>query len=278
MDNVRNDRLTGLLAIAKQVGRKPVTDVLLATATDEKADPKHRALSLAALDGNIDTTSDAYLKSFLAIGKSGAPDEVKHGALLRITAYAPDQATKAYYELFDSPNWKVRYDGAMRILDLMDRVGDRTKTSPKEFLAKLPKDEKSKFALGEPSAYAAMFAKMKPELKAKEALDDAIKGNSLGAQLTALGWYYSKGTKADLGALAKYENDKSPVPKCKEDEECGWDKPGCPIPKAGGKPDEVEYKSVNTVGEYVQFCVKPEIEKRAKAPPPAPTGGEEGKK
>jgi len=279
MDNVRNERLTSLFAIAKQVGRKPVTDVLLATANDEKADPKHRSLSLAALDGNVDTSNDAQLKAFLAIGKSNAPDDVKHVALIRITSYPPDQATKAYYQLFDSSNWKVRYDGAMRVLDLMERVGDKTKTTPAEFLSKLPKDEKSKFALGEPSAYGSMFARMKPELKAKEALDDALKGERLGAQLTALGWYYGKGTKADLPLLAKYETDKSPVPKCKEDEECGWEKPGCPIPKAGGKPDEVEYKAVNTVGEYVNYCVKPEIEKRAKAPPPPPTPtGEEGKK
>ncbi len=275
MDNVRNERLTSLFAVAKQVGRKPVTDVLMATATDSKADPKHRALALAALEGNIDTTSDHQLKAFLAIGRSDAPDEVKHGALVRINAYAPDQATKAYYELFDSGNWKVRYDGAMRILDLMERVGDKTKTSVKEFLGKLPKDEKSKFALGEPSAYGGMLARLKPEMRAKDAVDEAIKGDRLGAQLTALGWYYAKGTKDDFATLSKFETDKSPVPKCKEDEECGWEKPGCPVPKAGGKPDEVEYKPVNTVGEYVQLCVKPEIEKRAKAPPP-PT--EEGKK
>jgi len=279
MDNVRNDRLTGLFAIAKQVGRKPVTDVLLATALDEKGDSKHRALSLSALESNIDTTSDAHLKSFLAIGKSNAPDEVKHGALLRIASYAPEQATKAFYELFETPNWKVRYSGAIKILDLMDRVGDKTKSSPKDFLARLPKDEKTKFALGEPGAYGSLFAGLKPELKAKEAIDEAIKSDRLGAQLTALGWYYAKGTKDDLPMLAKYETDKSPVPKCKEEDECGWEKPGCPIPKAGGKPEELEYKSINTVGEYVQFCVKPEIEKRAKAPPPAPPpSGEEGKK
>ena len=39
-----------------------------------------------------------------------------------------------------------------------------------------------------------------------------------------------------------------------------------PVPKAGGKPDEVDYKPINTVGDYVQFCVKVQIEQRAKAP------------
>lgn len=263
MGDVRNERLTNLFAIAKQIGRKPVNDVLMSVASDEKADPKHRALALAALEGNVDTNNPDSLKAFLAIGRSGAPDEVKHGAMLRITAYAPDQATKAYYELFDSPNWKVRYDGAMRIIDLMHKVGDKTKTTPKEFLSKLPKDDKSKFAIGEPTAYGSALSQLQPELKAKEAIDEAMRGGRFGALMTALGWYYAKGTKEDIaGVLEKHEKDKTPVPKCKDDEECGWDKPGCPVPKAG-KPDEVEYKPVNTVGEYVLFCVKPEIEKRS---------------
>ena len=263
MGDVRNERLTNLFAIAKAIGRKHVTDVLMSIAGDDKGEPKHRALALAALEGNVDTNNPESLKAFLAIGRSGAPDEVKHGAMLRITAYPPDQATKAYYELFDSPNWKVRYDGAMRIIDLMHKVGDKTKTNPREFLSKLPRDDRSKFAIGEPTAYGTALAQLPAELKAKEAIDEALRGARFGALMTALGWYYAKGTKEDLTSiLEKHEKDRTAVPKCKEDEECGWDKPGCPVPKAG-KPDEVEYKPINTVGEYVQFCVKPEIEKRS---------------
>lgn len=266
MNDVRNERLTAQFAIAKQVGRKSVVDVLIATAQDPKADPKHRALSLAALDGNVDTSNDAQMKSFLAIAKSDAPDEVKLGSLNRINAYPPEQATKAYYELFDSPNWKVRYGGALRVLDLMSKVGDRTKTTPKEFLAKLPANEKIKMSIGEPSAYGDALFNLPKELGAKAALDDALKSEKLGAQLTALGYYLTHGTKDDTAHLSKLEADKSPVSKCKEDEECGWEKPGCPVPKAGGKPDEVDYKPINTVGEYVQYCVMVQIEQRAKAP------------
>jgi hypothetical protein len=264
MNDVRNERLTWLFAIAEAFGRKPVVDVLLATAADEKADPKHRALSFAALESNVDTSSDAHLKSFLDIAKSGAPDEVKLGALQRMNAYPPDVAAKAYYELFDSPNWKVRYGGAMRILDLLAKVGDRSKTTPAEFFSKLPTSDKTKFAIGEPTAYASVLSAMPPELRAKEAVDEAIKTDKLGALMTAIGWYYHRGTKDDLPMLAKFEKNKSPVPKCSEEDECGWASPGCPVPKAGS--DEVEYKPVSNVAEYVQFCVVPEIEKRAKAP------------
>lgn len=266
MNDVRNERLTAQFAIAKQVGRRAVVDVLIATALDGKADPKHRALSLAALDGNVDTSNDTQMKSFLAIAKSDAPDEVKLGSLNRINAYPPDVATKAYYELFDSPNWKVRYGGALRVLDLMSKVGDKTKTSPKEFLAKLPANDKTKMSIGEPSAYGDALFNLPKELGAKAALDDALKTEKLGAQLTALGYMLTHGTKDDVAGLTKLQADKSPVSKCKEDEECGWEKPGCPVPKAGGKPDEVDYKPIVTVGDYVQYCVVVQIDQRAKAP------------
>jgi len=266
MNDVRNERLTAQFAIAKQVGRKAVVDVLIATAQDPKADPKHRALSLAALDGNVDTSNDAQMKAFLAIAKSDAPDEVKLGSLNRLNAYPPDKATRAYYELFDSPNWKVRYGGALRVLDLMSKVGDKTKTTPKEFLSKLPPTDKLKMSIGEGSAYGDALFNLPKELGAKAALDDALKSERLGAQLTALGYFLTHGTKDDVSSFIKLAADKAPVSKCKEDEECGWEKPGCPVPKAGGKPDEVEYKPILTVGDYVQHCVMVQIEQRAKAP------------
>ncbi len=273
LNKARDERLTQLFTIAKLVGRKPIVDALLAIAADDKADGKHRAFSLAALEGNLDTTSDSQLKGFLAIAKSSAPDEVKHGALVRISSYPPDQATRAFYELFDAANWKVRFDGASSIIELMRKVGDKTKTTPKEFLAKLPTDPKVKFALGEPTSYGSDFGKLPPALNAKAAVDEFLKvEKKLPAQLTALGYYMLHGTKADLPMLSKFDADKTPVPKCEAADECGWDKPGCPVPKSD-KPDDVEWKPVATLGEYVQFCVKPEIEKRAKAPAPAPQEG-----
>lgn len=265
LNKAKDERLTQLFSIAKQVGRKPVTDVLMAIANDEKAAANHRALALAAMEGNVETTSDAQLKSFLAIVKSNASDEVKHGAIVRINAYNPEQAVKAYYELFDFPNWKVRFDGAMSVLSLMEKVGDKTKTSPKDFLAHLPTKETTKMGLAEFNSYGAEFAKLPKEMNAKAAVDEYLHSDKLGAQLASLGWYTANGTPADIGMLTKLEGDKSPVPKCKDEDECGWEKPGCPVPKAG-KPDEVDYKPVATVGDYVNFCVKPQIEARAKQP------------
>jgi len=288
-DKVRDDRLNYMFPIAKQVGRKPIVSVLMKTVMNGMAQKEHRALSLAALEGNVDTTSDDALNQFLSIakapdcpdkpepGKLCAPNEVKHGALLRIQAYPPERAVKAFYSLFESPNWKVRYDGAMSILSIMMKAGEKSKTSPKEFLDKLPskmwKDSgpptpgEHKMGLGEPGAYGQQFTQLPKELNAKSAIMDALSGHNVGAQLTALGWFLSVGTKADLGMLSKYEAEKTAIPKCKDDDDCGWDKPGCPVPKKD-KPEESDWKPITTVGEYVQYCVKPQIELRAKAPPP----------
>jgi hypothetical protein len=287
-DKVRDDRLNYLFPILKQVGRKAVVSSLMKLALDSATQKEHRALALAALEGNVDTSSDDALSQFLVIAKAHscpdkpkpgdvcAPDEVKHGALLRITAYPPERAVKAFYSLFDNPNWKVRYDGAMSILAIMAKVGDKSKTTVKEFLDKLPvrgsKDSPApplpgelKMGLGEPSAYGAAMSQLPKEFNAKTTIMEALASRSMGAQMTALGWFLSVGTKEDLPMLAKYEVEKVPVPKCKDDDDCGWEK-GCPIPKAG-KPDEVEFKTVATIGDYVQYCVKVQIEARAKAPP-----------
>ncbi len=273
MNKARDERATQLFSVAKLVGRKPVVDALLAVAADEKADAKHRALALAALEGNVDTSTDAHLNAFLAIAKSSAPDETKHVALVRITAYPPDKATQAFYKLFEEPNWRVRFDAAMSILQLMEKVGDKAKTTPKEFLSKLPAKDTVAMGLAELYSYGDFLAtKLPKEMNAKAAADEAIKGSSLGAQIAGLAWYYAGGTKDDYAFLAKYETDKSSVPKCKEEDECGWERPGCPVPKAD-KPEETEDKAIATVGDFVQYCVKPAIEKRAKAPKEPPKEG-----
>lgn len=268
---VRDERLQYLFTILKGVGGKPVVDQLMAIAKDKNQAKEQRAFALAALEGNYDTKEPSAMKSFLEIAKSDAPDEVKHVALIRIAAYPPEEAVKAYYSLFDNQNWKVRYDGATQILGIVQKLGDKAKTTAKEFLDKLPDRPNKPMALGEPSTYGGALANWPKEMNVKPAVDAALKGDSLGAKLTALGWYLAVGTKADMPMLEKYETSKEAVPKCKEDDGCNWDT-GCPVPKPGAKPDDppekqFDMKPVATVGDYVTYCVKVQIEQRAKAPP-----------
>ena len=274
---VRDERLQYLFSIAKQVGRKPVVDALFALAGNGDATKENRAFALAALEGNFDTGNDAAMKSFIAIAKSNAPDEVKHVALVRMGAYAPEQAVQAYYQLFGESNWKVRYDAAMQILGIMQKLGDKSKTTVKEFLGKLPTKAEQKMGLGEPSDYAKALSATPKEMNAKAIVTGDLNSKSLGEELVALGWYLSVGTKEDLPTVEKFADDKDKVPQCKDDDDCKWDQ-GCPVPKAGGAAGEIDWKKIETIGDYVTYCVKVQIAERAKAPAaPAPTDKKDDK-
>jgi hypothetical protein len=83
-------------------------------------------------------------------------------------------------------------------------------------------------------------------------------GNSVAARLTALSYYYSSGTPADLPKVEAFDKDTTATPKCKPDaKECEWK---CTVQGASGD----ETKEIKTVGEFVEFCVKPAMQKRAK--------------
>ena len=81
-------------------------------------------------------------------------------------------------------------------------------------------------------------------------------GNPVPVRLSALGYYYNVGTQADLPKIASYTSDKAPTPKCKADaKDCDWK---CVVQGAKGE----ETKEVTTLGEFVEHCVKPAMEKR----------------
>jgi hypothetical protein len=84
-------------------------------------------------------------------------------------------------------------------------------------------------------------------------------GNSVPARLTALSYYYSSGTPAELARVEAFEKDNTATPKCKADaKECEWK---CTVQGANGAD---ETKEIKTVGEFVEFCVTPAMQKRAK--------------
>ena len=76
------------------------------------------------------------------------------------------------------------------------------------------------------------------------------------ARLTALGYYYEKGTKGDIGKLSYLESDHAKTPTCAKDAEgCEWK---CEVDGEGKR----ETKDIGTVGEFFNYCVKPAMEKR----------------
>ena len=265
LDVVRNDRLTYMFTLMKSVGGKPVAQRLLKFAADDSQKPEARSFALLALDKAVDTSNDADLKALLAIARGKAPPDVKSAAIARIKSYPAAEAVKGYYQLFDVDNWKVRYTAAMGVLDVMKNDKEKSGTTVKEFLDKLPAKNDAKMGLGEFHSYAAAIAALPDPFKGKAALEEALHSTHFGAQMAALGYYVEAGKPGDVPSLAKAAADKEAVSKCTPDDDCGWDR-GCEVPKAGGKPDETEWKPVTTVGEYVSYCVVPSIERRAKSP------------
>ena len=263
--DTRDERLSQVVfGLAKKLGGKPISDELMTIATNENAQKEHRQWALIALQGNFDKTNGDALNKFLAIAKSNAADEVKHAALAAgVADYPEDQQIKGLYTLFDVPYWKVRLDAAQQIIQLMAKLKDKAPTTVKEFLSKLPSKVEDKIAIGEGRTYAFLLAPLPKEMKVTELMADTLDDRSLGARLTAFAWFEVQGTPADEPLVSKYAESKDPVPKCKDEDDCGWSR-GCDVPKAGGKPGEVETKSVATIGDYVTYCVKPQIENRAK--------------
>jgi hypothetical protein len=265
LDVTRADRLTYMFGVMKAVGGKAVGQRLLAFAADDNQKPESRSFALIALDKSVDTSSDSDLKALLTIARGKAPNDVKSNALLRLKNYPVAEAVKAYYQLFDIDNWKIRYTAAMDVLDLMKTEKEKSGTSVKEFLDKLPVKNDAHMGLGEFHSYAKAIAALPDAFKGKDALTDALGSMKFGALMTAIGYYVEAGKPGDVASLTKLAGLKEAVPKCTADEDCGWDR-GCDVPKAGGKPGESESKPVATIGEYVNYCVFPQIELRAKNP------------
>jgi hypothetical protein len=266
MDELRKSRLEYLFSVMKAVGGRPIAQRLIAFAGDDNQKAELRSYALIALQKAIDTSNDSDLKALLAIAKGKAPNDVKSNALVCIKQYPTAQVVKAFYDLFGEANWKVRYTAAMSVIDLMKNEKEKSGTSVKEFLDKLPaKAEGSKMGLAEFHTYAKALAALPDTFKAKDALGEALTSPKFGAKMVALGYYVEAGQPSDAAALSKFGTDKEAVPKCDADDDCGWDR-GCEVPKAGGKPDETETKPVATIGEYVNYCVLAQIDRRAKSP------------
>ena len=66
--------------------------------------------------------------------------------------------------------------------------------------------------------------------------------------------------KDQVPLVARYASDATPVPGCAKDaKDCEWK---CEV----GADDKRELKQIATVGEFVQFCVQPAMEKRTTPP------------
>jgi hypothetical protein len=250
MAQYQQEELLRVFASMKRVGGAPTVAFLLKVAQDKTVDPKARAGALAALQGNLDPKNSAQADAVLAVaGAPDTPDEVRDAALQRAGEFPRSVVVERLYGLFASPSWKVRWVAAELVLKMSD-----TSQLP-EFMDRIGKAEG--MAITEPLRYGSLIAQMKGSTPPVKVIDPYLAASKpVPARLTALGYYYEKGTKNDIGKLSHLEGDREKTPTCAKDADgCEWK---CEVEGEGKR----ETKDIATVGEFFTYCVKPAMEKR----------------
>ena len=180
------------------------------------------------------------------------PDSVRDVALRRVGDLPRKQVVDRLFGLFSNDNWKIRWVAAELVLKMSEtnQLG--------EFMNKLASVKH--MAITEPLRYGALIGEMKGKDKPEEARDKYIgSGNSTAARSERAGLllrgYGTKARALEGGIVTPATRTK--VPECTEgDTECEWK---CAVGE--GKSQE-KSRTITTVGEFVQFCVKPAMEKR----------------
>lgn len=249
----QDGEMTKVFGAMKKLGGRPVVDFCLAYAENKAKPEERRKASLAAVEGRIDKTNSGDIdKTFRVATAEDTPDGIRDLAYARLGELPKELIVPKLYPLFESPKWKLRWVSASLILKTLS-----TKQVP-EFMRHLPTTAAVKMGMTEPITYGSQIQRIEPaagDPKQRESIMPFLNAKEVGPKLTAIGFFYG-GRKADQGVLKPLEEDKTPVSKCEEADECGWK---CPVAKAGN-PKEMEDKAITTVGEFVKHCVIPSME------------------
>jgi hypothetical protein len=249
----QEEELLRVFSSLKQIGQAPAVDYLLNFALDKTHAEKRREAALAAMEGHIDRKNPEQITRLLAlVGADDTPDSVRDQALRRVGELPRKQVIDALYGLFAHKNWKVRWVAAELVLKMSEAA------HLAEFMGKL--GAVREMAITEPIRYGKLIAGLPGAPPVRGAIGGfAVAGQPTAARLTALGYYLEQGTRAELPALDAMALDNTRVPECaKNSEGCEW---RCEIASGGQRV----VKPVQTVGEFVQYCVKPAILDRATA-------------
>ncbi len=250
MEQYQEEELLRVFASMKRIGGPPAIDFLLKFSQDANQSAKRRSGALAALQGNLDRSSVAHAEAVLSVAAAAeTPDQVRDVALQRVGEFPRQVVIERLYTLFANPNWKVRWVAAELVLKMSDtsQLG--------EFFDRIGRIEG--MAITEPLRYGALVAEMKGPKKPEEVASSYLTpSHPAPARLTALGYYYNRGTKADLERLSNLAQDRQRTPTCAKDaKDCEWK---CEVAADGKR----ETKDIDTVGDFFEFCVKPAVEKR----------------
>ena len=249
LDSYQEQELEKVFANIKRLGGSSVVEFALSYAEKSKNE-ESRIRAIASVEGRLDKNSNSQLeKVFDLVKNNDNPDKIRGLALARLGEFPKEQVLPKLYTLFEGKKWQVRLDSARMALKTMN-----TKDLG-EFMRRLPQTEKAPMALSEPIAYAMIIGEMSGPPPPRDALKPYLDGKELGPKLVALSVYY-QGKKAEAqSVLTRFEEDRQSVPKCKDEENCGWK---CRVAKSPGSK-ETEEKVIATIGDYVKFCVEPSL-------------------
>lgn len=247
----QEEELLRIFSSMKKVGGKPIVEFLLPFAQDKTQKEKLRANAMAALQGNLDRNNPAHAEVPLALaGAPDTPDQLRDVALARIGEFPRQMVLEKLYALFRHEQWKVRWVAAELVLKMSD-----TREVP-TFFTRL--GQADGFSITEPLRYGALIAGMKGSPAAPEILPKYIGApHPVIVRMSALGYYYEVGGKADLPKVEALAGDKTAAPKCKPNaKECEWK---CEVNTGGTR----ETKDITTLGDFVTYCVMPAMQARA---------------
>lgn len=247
----QEEELMRVLSSLKQVGQAPAVNYLLSLARDKSRNDKRREAALAAMEGHVDRKNTVLADGLLELASAeDTPDSVRDQALRRVGELPRKQVIGALYGLFTQKNWKIRWVAAELVL--------RTSESQHlaEFMNKL--GSVRNMAITEPIRYGKLIAGVPGTPPARDVIKGYLTGqHSAPVRLTALGYYLDQGTRAQLKLVEPFQADSTPVPECVKDAEgCEWQ---CEIASGG----EQLVKPVKTIGDFVEYCVKPAMQARA---------------
>ncbi len=248
VEQYQEEELLRVFGSMKKIGQEPIVEYLLNFALDKSQSEKRRSTALVALEGQIDKDNKSQVDRVLSLASGeDTPDAVRDAAL-RIAGDLPrPRVVERLYAMFDNKEWKIRWVAAELVLKMSDS------SQIDEFMAHLA--HAKGMSITEPLRYGTLIGQLKKVKVDPIAAIDRYTDPQYPVEdrLSALGYYYEGGTSKDLPKVDRYASDTTKVPEClPAAKECEWK---CTV--------DAGEKTVATVGDFVTFCVKPALEKRA---------------
>ncbi len=241
----QDEHLVRLFSFAKKIGGAAVVSHCLELGADEAQSSKRRQVALAALAGNIaPNNAEATTKLLALAAKDGTPPIVLDHVLRRIKELPRGKVAAGLYEIFKKRDWKYRRAAASTLLELSSTEHIA------EFLGKLDDNATKNFSLPEAITYGARLGELTGG-NPRAILTAHMKTGRAPSRLSALAYWYTHGAKADVARVLPYGDDSQSIPQCEDEAGCHWQ---CMVARG-------ENKTVQTVGQFVRYCVVPKLER-----------------